>query len=499
MKKYLRIILLVLVVGFLTTGCMEENISMVVNNDKSMDFSMYMSLDLKAMQDLANSFGGTNEEMTDEEYLNCIDENDGDDTNCIAPGSSSSSFDIDDIKDSINKDAIKEWEEEGYTVTQNVTSDKLELNLSKKYNNIDDISSNEDVIYNFNDEESKFFKMEKGFLANKYTFHMINDSQNIENNGSSFNFDMENFDLSTLSNMVNMNFQITLPNESISNNATSISNDKKTLNWDLTSNENKEISVTFALPNENKNLIIYGGIGLGVLLILIILIVVIFKNRKKKANNTPNKVANVSQEQNSQNVIPNQQINNQNLSDQVVNQSMNNGPVSMPINGAISLENQVSTETATPIIEQQVKLNPSLGQSSVTPEVPVESQPVMSSPIIDQSSVTPEVPVESQLVMPSPIIDQSSVTPEVPVESQPVMPSPIIDQSSVTPEVPVESQPVMPSPIIYQSSVTPEVSNENQPIDMESSSSTSANEINQINTDLKNMALNILNHNNDNN
>ena len=295
MKKYLKIMLIILVVGLLTTGCMEEKVSMVINNDKSMDFSMYVSLDLKAMQDLANSFGGTNDEMTDEEYLNCLDENDGDETNCIAPDSSSSDFDIDDIKDSIDEGEIKKLEDKGYTVTQNVTSNRYELQVSKKFANIDDVSSNEDVTYSLDisnseetEENPQFFKIEKGFLENKYTLHIVNDEQTSDDSDSSFNIGTDSFDPSILSSMVKINFQLTLPNESISNNATSISNDKKTLTWDLVSDENKDISVTFALPNENKNLIMYGGIGIGILLVLIIIIVVIKKMGKKNKNKESN-------------------------------------------------------------------------------------------------------------------------------------------------------------------------------------------------------------------
>ena len=136
MKKYLKIMILVLVVGFITTGCMEEKISMVVNNDKSMDFNMYLSVDLKKMQDLADSFGGSNEEVTDEEYLNCLEENDWDETNCIEPSSSSSSsFDVDDIKDSMDEEAFKELEDRGFKVTQNITSDKMEVNVWSKNKN----------------------------------------------------------------------------------------------------------------------------------------------------------------------------------------------------------------------------------------------------------------------------------------------------------------------------------------------------------------------------
>ena len=364
MKKYLKIMLIILVVGLLTTGCIEEKVSMVINNDKSMDFSMYVSLDLKAMQDLANSFGGTNDEMTDEEYLNCLDENDGDETNCIAPDSSSSDFDIDDIKDSIDEGEIKKLEDKGYTVTQNVTSNRYELQVSKKFANIDDVSSNEDVTYSLDisnseetEENPQFFKIEKGFLENKYTLHIVNDEQTSDDSDSSFNIGTDSFDPSILSSMVKINFQLTLPNESISNNATSISNDKKTLTWDLVSDENKDISVTFALPNENKNLIMYGGIGIGILLVLIIIIVVIKKMGKKNKNKESN-------------VEP---INNQNLNPGV------------PTVGPSPVEPQVNT-----IVEPNVE---QINNQNINSEVPTV-EPNLVEP---QASPTTEENINADL------------------------------------------------------------------------------------------------------
>ena len=382
MKKYLKIMLIILVVGLLTTGCIEEKVSMVINNDKSMDFSMYVSLDLKAMQDLANSFGGTNDEMTDEEYLNCLDENDGDETNCIAPDSSSSDFDIDDIKDSIDEGEIKKLEDKGYTVTQNVTSNRYELQVSKKFANIDDVSSNEDVTYSLDisnseetEENPQFFKIEKGFLENKYTLHIVNDEQTSDDSDSSFNIGTDSFDPSILSSMVKINFQLTLPNESISNNATSISNDKKTLTWDLVSDENKDISVTFALPNENKNLIMYGGIGIGILLVLIIIIVVIKKMGKKNKNKESN-------------VEP---INNQNLNPGV------------PTVGPSPVEPQVNTmaqPSVEPVNNQNINPGvPTVGPSPVEPQVNTMAQPNVEQ--INNQNINPGVPtVEPNLVEP---------------------------------------------------------------------------------------------------
>ena len=450
MKKNLKIMLLVLAVGLLTTGCMEEKISIAINNDKSMNFNMYMSLDLKAMQELADSFGGTNEEMTDEEYLNCVDENDGDATNCIEPGSSSSSsFDIDDIKDSIEEGTLKELEEKGYTVTQNVTSNKMEVNISKTYSNIEDVSSNEDVNFNFEDGNEKFFKIEKGFLEDKYTFHMVNNSQDNSIDNSGLNFDTESIDPSILTSMIDISVEMTLPKESISNNATSVSNDKKTLTWNLVANENKDILVTFALPNSNKNLIIYGGIGIAVLLILIILIVFISKSKKKKSKDGLNQGSNISQESISQNIASNQPVVNQNINEQTIGQTMNNGPISMPING-----------------------------EELTPVSPI-LQSVEPTPVVNQTPIVSEAPAVEQSVEPAPVVNQTPIVAEAPAVEQSVEPAPVVDQTPIVPEAPAVEQ-----------SIEHGLTSTSQPV--------TENDVNKINSDLQNMALNLLNHNNDN-
>ena len=484
MKKYLKITLLLVIVSFLTTGCMEEKVSMVINNDKSMDFNMYASIDLKAMQDLANSFGGTNEEMTDEEYLNCLDENDGDTTNCLAPDSSATSdFDIDDIKESMDSNELKELEEKGFTVTQNITTDKMEVNISKKYNNIDEVSNTEDVVFNVNENLDQFFKVEKGFLDNKYTFHMVNEAQN-NNNNSDINLNMGDLDLSAFSSMVDATFQITLPNESLSNNATNISNDKKTLTWNLVENGNNDILVTFVLPSENKNLIMYGGIGLGILLILIILIIIISKNKKKKANNSKNQNSNVKQvEVNNQNITGNQALINQNFGDQVVKPPINNGPVSMVMPNA----------PVQPTVDQVVTSTPNINSEPI----PVEPiQPLVNQ--VPTPSVNPEpIPVEPV----QPMVDQIP-TPSVNPEPIPVEPiQPVVDQVP-TPSVNPEPIPVEPVQPVVDQVPTPSVNPEPIPVEpvqpVVDEAAENSKEVDKINSDLKNVALDILSHNNDN-
>ena len=96
-----------------------------------------------------------------------------------------------------------------------------------------------------------------------------------------------------------VNFTITLPVKPTSNNATKVSEDGKTLTWDLLTT--KDIEVEFELDEtaaakdskedkksststtgENSNLMLYVGIGAGVLVLLVIIIVVVVASSKKK-------------------------------------------------------------------------------------------------------------------------------------------------------------------------------------------------------------------------
>ena len=88
-----------------------------------------------------------------------------------------------------------------------------------------------------------------------------------------------------------MQFVVTLPNEAISNNANSVSEDGKTLTWNFNS-DNETIEFEFSFISKY---IIYAAIGVIALLVLIIIIVIIRKimkkgKKKKDAVNPDNSV-----------------------------------------------------------------------------------------------------------------------------------------------------------------------------------------------------------------
>ncbi len=409
MKKYLKILILCLTVGILTTGCMEANIKMGINDDKSMDFNMSASIDLKQMQSLMDSMGQT-DEMTDEEYFDCLDLNDGDASKCTT---SNNEFNMDDINDSIDEEQLKELENLGFTVTHNSSNGKYEVTITKKYDNIENLSKNEVFTLNMEDItnkdfDNKFFKIKKGLLEDTYEFHLKINDQDTSTNTSDLDVDLD-----SIKSFVNMNYELTLPNESISNNATSISSDKKTLTWDLLKTGNSTIDVTFALPNSNKNLIIYGGIGLGCLIIIIILILIIKKirkNKKKKLEQTvPVTPITPSTNETAQNVQPlnsNVQPIEQMSSQQPLN---TNGvaPVSLEPTEPVSREVPLNGEGVAPISLEQTK--------PVSNEMPLNGDGIAPVNIQPIEPVNNQVPLNGEGVAPvnvqptEPVVNQDSI------------------------------------------------------------------------------------------
>ena len=309
MKKFRKIMTVLLILTTLT-GCVKYNDTMTINSDKSMLFEVSFLLSDKLLS------SATKEELNDEKTLNALKE---------------------------RGVSVEEKSENGYTGVY----------ASKKYDNIDDVSNEtgkEVVISDYLEEDfddSILFKVEKGFLKNKYTaiFKFDNskyneDSLNFENENESdeeefsdeeiienddvalnlenetsdenegiiINYEDETSDenedvdndsdddmsdfldpsLFTLYGEMEYNFNLKLPDKALTNNATEVSEDGKTLTWalmdDKASNETSNIEFSFELKNMTNYYLIYGGIAI-IAIILIIVIVSIIKKRKKPVSN----------------------------------------------------------------------------------------------------------------------------------------------------------------------------------------------------------------------
>ena len=312
---------LIVVIGclFLVTGCVKYNATMDIKKDKSMDFSMIYAVD-------TSIFG--NEDILEE------------------------------------KDR-KELEDSGFTISEynegNMKGYTIKMNIS----NIDQISSNEEIVYNLtnitdsNNKDEKIFTIKKGLLKNTYKANLKFDSadSNLNGNNTTTGDDTQNNDITTewdtedssidwdtesdsgnwdaLTNSasnLDLSFKVNLPYSAIKTNATQTSNDSKELTWSLASNGASNIEFEFSLYN-TINIIVIAVIAL----ILIIAIIIFFINNKKKSNN-----------------VVTENINPVNIEQQNVNNVMNNEQATNYTSTSINNENIISEGQS---INEQESLN----------------------------------------------------------------------------------------------------------------------------------------------
>lgn len=213
---------------------------MSIKNDKSMDFSVIAAMDKELIDGMLSMEDETGEEIeyTDEQRWYLVDE-------------SMSEEDITSY--GFTKEKYNEGEYYGYKYT-------------KKISNIDDISG---TISDFTLEEFQNISESIVFIkdGDKYKANFVMSSEEQSEETEGYNIGIE------------MKFVVTLPNEAISNNATKVSDDGKTLTWNLLDSTSQNISFEFSFKD---NTLLYVGIILGIIvLVSVIAIVFIYKNNKK--------------------------------------------------------------------------------------------------------------------------------------------------------------------------------------------------------------------------
>lgn len=273
MKKVKYLLLLVLF-AIITTGCVKFNATMDIKKDKSMDFSIIYAFD-----------------------KTILGEGNG-----------------------VKEEDLAEAKKEGYEVTKYSEGNYEGFKLVKKIANIDEISSEEDVIFDLSgideaSEDNKYmFKVVKGSDKNTYTakFKFTADTSSLmeeepDDTGAneianpdeyegmdgtmvvpdediSLTTDGSDLDMSALMQSMDLTFSVNLPNSALSSNATTKEDDNKKLTWKLTGEGEQFIEFSFELSNKNNSdMMLYLAVGAAVVVFLILLGVLIMK---KKKNNT---------------------------------------------------------------------------------------------------------------------------------------------------------------------------------------------------------------------
>lgn len=343
--KYLFIIAMM----FLLTGCVKFNMTMDIKSDKSMDLDILYAVDKNMM--------GDEELFKDED--------------------------------------IEEYKKSGFEVKDYAEGDYVGITLKKHVKNIDDISKTDGTasfnIANATDTESEesMFTLKKGFFRNVYTLKMESDSatntpDDINLGDERIALEGEDDDLGdypsddsslgeyptdgesllddypidgdfdytdALSNM-EMNLTVNLPNKPISHNATSVSNNGKSLTWNLVAQQS-DVELTFALYNKTNILICVAG----VVVVVIVVIVVISKSSKNK---------NTSNNQTTNNAQNNEMMNNNTMNNNTMNNNTvdNNTMVNNTMTDSSSINNQPEVNNNPEIINNSDNVPNSNGMTN---------------------------------------------------------------------------------------------------------------------------------------
>ncbi len=278
MKNKFKSLLLLFVI-FLTFGCMDYNLNMEISKDKQVDFKVSASIDLlkyllnygNYLSETCTSACNNDQDCLNECSQNQIPSNEEDLKSYIRENITQQDF-----NEFLSEEESQELKDKGFNVDLNYDKENLkyEINVSKKYDNIDTLTSINEQEININDlttNEIFYTKKDDVYIANYF----------VDNSTDGLDLNM---DLDELKELITMNYVVTLPNKPIKHNATTTSKDGKILTWDLmqTNKINYEFTFTTENSTENKDdsstpkenilnnkYFAYGLIGVGAIVLII--------------------------------------------------------------------------------------------------------------------------------------------------------------------------------------------------------------------------------------
>ena len=242
MKKRFWFMTVLISVIFLLTGCYNYRVEMSVNKDKSVDFSMNLDIDMTEVMD---GFGG--DEDSDDEIDDEFDFN-GDMNIDSATG--------------FDDETLKRLQDRGYTTKSTEDGYKYSVSITKRFDNIDDISSKEEIKVNLDEISTEgfkdvFFTAKNGLFKTTYSAYFV--------------FDMtteEDVDMSSYLDKFNVTYKVNLPSKSSKNNATS--EDGKSLNWDMEFGKVNEVIYEFSMINMTHIIILISGFVFAIAVMIVI-------------------------------------------------------------------------------------------------------------------------------------------------------------------------------------------------------------------------------------
>jgi len=257
--KNFKLLLVGIMVMALVTGCgMKTNYALDIKEDKSLNLQVTMLMD----NELIDTMLGMNFDVEDETEEETEEEKTYTDEERWEYLQSAFVSD-----ENVTYEQYEEGDFKGYiiTVSGGNIDDFTNSKASEKYNLASSTDSEE--------EENPILFIKKG---NDYVSNITFDSEDSESMSGmdSYSSSMDVFEMS---------MTVKLPVKATSNNADEVSEDGKTLTWNL--NESKDINFRFNFDGKSSNNIIYICCGCAVVAVVAIATcVVVVKNKKKKAN-----------------------------------------------------------------------------------------------------------------------------------------------------------------------------------------------------------------------
>ena len=434
--KNLKKVIGVLLILTTMTGCVKYKNTMIINNDKSMIFegSYLISDKLLETSDSTTFFSEENK---------------------------------------------KALEERGVKVSEKKENNYTGIAVSKKYDNIDKISNKNGKEVTISDyfkedfDDSILFKVEKGFLKNKYTANFKYDSNVGTGDGGDTSTSQaltENdkklavtddlttttpstgeeattpstgddtttpddgtttpttpttpdttepgdsgfdSDIMGLAGEMEFNYVVNLPEKALTNNATNVSNDGKTLTWSLMQSQISNIEFSFELKNMTNYYILYGGIAAAVIIVIIIIISLIKKGKKgKEVVPAQNEPIHADYDPSIAQAVPNPAIVNGNVTPEMQAETVQTSVVSEQPVETTTIAEPIQTQESTTAQTQQQETNDMIAngpignnntepQAHIIPEVTEEPKVVI--PEKQPTFITPETAPEEPIVVEEPI------------------------------------------------------------------------------------------------
>ena len=298
MKRFKKL-LAVLLIAALATGCVKYNATLDIKKDKSMDFTIIYAFDKSIMGEAST----------------------------------------------LKEEDFGELKKEGYTIEKYSEGNFEGFKIIKKINNIDEVSTDKDVEFDLsgmmeeNEDNKYMFKVVKNGDKNTYYAKFKFDSNDsglkdeedddeytneggqalpdealdsqeeildgttggavvpsTDSEDKTDTSSLDDLDLSGMMSNLDLSFNVNLPSKAISSNATTKEDGDKKLSWKLNYSGAQTIEFAFEIdPNaSNGNMLLYVGIGAGVLVLAGVAFALISASKKK--NNLAAPVQEVKEE-----------------------------------------------------------------------------------------------------------------------------------------------------------------------------------------------------------